>query len=91
MLLKFSNLATDKSTMVTLLHRATALLLFMKTSVFRIWLYLTNKSTLPASIINLRHIKQKWVELLTPQTTMLHEKIEHSLKPGRKKKKKKKD
>ena len=31
MLLKFSNLATDKSTMVTLLHRATSLLLFVKT------------------------------------------------------------
>lgn len=79
MLLKFSNLATDKSTMVTPAqsNRSTA---FYENIHLRMRLYLTNKSTLPASIINPRHSKQKWVELLTPKTIMLHERIKHSLK-----------
>lgn len=51
---------------------------------FRMWLYLRNKSTLPANIVNLTHSKQNWAELITPQTTMSHEKAEHSLKPKKK-------
>lgn len=76
MYLKFSNLATDKSAVITPLHRATALLFFMKTSVLERGFISQIRALFQASIINLRHSKQKWVELLTPQTTILHEKIE---------------